>query len=119
VLDEGIRSAMLDVPRDSEPGGLTPTEFWTLAMLAEGYTSAAIAERAGLAVPTINGRITEIFQKLGIEDSDGTNKRVSAIVHYVRNLEKYRRIREIPPIDWPPPGSAAPPPGSAAPPPAP
>lgn len=103
AIDEVIQTAMLDVPSGSAPNALTPTELWTLRMMAEGNTSPAIAELAGLATVTINNRISAIFAKLGIEETSNTNKRVEAVVHYIRNLEKYRRIREIPPINWPPP----------------
>ncbi len=103
AIDDVIRTAMLEVPSGDEPNALTPTELITLRLMADGYQTPEIARRLRLAMPTVNARIQTIFRKLGIDDEGGNNKRVAAVVHYVRNLEKYRRIREIPPIAWPPP----------------
>lgn len=107
VLDNGIRAALLPVRgRDRLGEDLTPTEMETLRLLAEGYTTDAIAEISNVKPVTINTRCSAIFRKLGIphlDAPDKRNRRVTAVVHYIKNLEKYRRIREIAPVDWPSP----------------
>ena len=107
VLDDGIRAALLPLRGRDRPGeDLTPVEMKTLRLLVEGYTNEAIAEIFDVKLATINTRCTAIFRKLGIphlDAPDKRNRRVTAVIHYIKNLEKYRRIREIPPIGWPPP----------------
>ncbi len=107
VLDDGIRAALLPLRgRDGLDEHFTPAEMRTLELMVEGHKNKAIAEILGLETRTIDMRIIVIFRKLGIPDLpalDKRNRRIHAVVHYIKNLEKYRRIREIPPIDWPPP----------------
>lgn len=109
VLDAKIKAALLPLRGRNRLGeDLTATETETLRLVVEWHTNKAIADIFGLSDKTIAMRCTAIFDKLGFADSEEPgkrNRRVAAVVHYIKNLEKYRRIWETPPIDWPAPTS--------------
>lgn len=107
VFDHQIEAALLPQRGQNHPGeALTPIEIRTLRHMVEGHTNEAIAAIFGVSVKAIDTRCTAIFRKLGIADlnaPDKINRRVTAVVHYIKNLEKFRYVWDIPPIDWPPP----------------
>ena len=47
------------------PDGLTPREMDVLRLLAQGLTSAQIAERLVIGVVTVNFHVRSIYSKLG------------------------------------------------------
>ncbi|MGH4007786.1 MAG: response regulator transcription factor [Pseudonocardiaceae bacterium] len=109
MLDAKIKAALLPLRGRNRLGeDLTAIETETLRLMVEGHTNKTIADIFGLSEKTIAMRCTAIFDKLGFADPEGSgkrNRRVAAVVHYIKNLEKYRRIWETPPIGWPPPTS--------------
>lgn len=63
---------------------LTPREFETLSLIAEGYTNRAIAERLVVTLKSAENLVSRIFHKLGIETSNGQiQPRVAAVLRYL------------------------------------
>jgi DNA-binding NarL/FixJ family response regulator len=48
------------------PNGLTARELEVLRLLAQGLTSAQIAERLTLSLLTVNTHVRSIYSKLGV-----------------------------------------------------
>jgi DNA-binding NarL/FixJ family response regulator len=85
VIDPTIVSRLM---RRGTPGGvlavLTPREREVLALIAEGRSNAAIAQRLGVSAKTLEGHIRQILQKLDIEESADDHRRVLAVLTYLR-----------------------------------
>jgi DNA-binding NarL/FixJ family response regulator len=62
---------------------LTERERAVLAMMAEGFSNAAIASRLSLSEGAITKYTTMIFAKLGLAGDDDTNRRVRAVLAYL------------------------------------
>lgn len=63
---------------------LTPAELEVLALMAEGASNQAIADRASVSVGTVEKRIAAIFGKLGLAPEAELNRRVAAVLLYLR-----------------------------------
>lgn len=61
---------------------LSPRENDVLALMAQGLSNAAIADRLCLSVKTVEPAISSIFRKLGLHDEPASNRRVLAVVQY-------------------------------------
>src|SRR5204863_5351300 len=62
---------------------LTAREREVLALMAEGRTNAGIARKLWLTERTVESHVTSILSKLGIDDSDESHRRVSAVLAYL------------------------------------
>jgi DNA-binding NarL/FixJ family response regulator len=83
VVDpEVIRRMMLH--RSDPLGDLSPRENEVLALLAEGHSNAAIARRLGLSEAAVGKHIGNLLAKLHLPISDDTNRRVLAVLTYLR-----------------------------------
>ena len=65
-------------------GELTDREREILGLMAEGRTNAAICGRLGIGSKTVEARINTIFSKLGLEPAADDNRRVLAVLAYLR-----------------------------------
>ena len=61
---------MLSTPR----AGLTPRETEVLRLLAQGLTSAQIAERLVIGVVTVNFHVRSIYSKLGVSSRSAATR---------------------------------------------
>jgi DNA-binding NarL/FixJ family response regulator len=52
--------------------------------MAEGYSNVGIAERCHVAIGTPEKRIAAVFMKLGLTDREDLNRRVQAVLLYLR-----------------------------------
>ena len=87
VLDPHIVQKLVDY-RSRKPGStvatLTPAELDVLRWMAEGKSNAAIAAALSMSVATVERRINVLFQKLGLSEESDLNRRVSAVLIYLR-----------------------------------
>ncbi len=87
VLDPAIVQRLLAV-RARKPGSplddLTEGEALVLRLMAGGYSNVGIAAETHLAIGTVEKRIAGVFQKLGLTDREDVNRRVRAVLLYLR-----------------------------------
>ena len=63
---------------------LTPRESEVLALMAEGRTNAAIAERLVSREGAVEKHVSTIFGKLDLPRSEADHRRVMAVATYLR-----------------------------------
>jgi DNA-binding NarL/FixJ family response regulator len=63
---------------------LTAREREVLALVAEGRSNRAIAERLVVTQKTVETHIGQIFLKLGLREIEGEDRRVTAVLTYLR-----------------------------------
>jgi DNA-binding NarL/FixJ family response regulator len=86
VIDPTIVKQLLGKPRDPGPlDALTEREHDVLAAMAEGFSNEAIAQRLYLAPKTVEANIHRVLQKLDITESPDSNRRVLAVLTYLRS----------------------------------
>jgi len=84
ALDPEVIRQLLTVPRP-DPGldRLTAREREILALLAEGRSNVAIAERLHLAGRSVEKHVTAIFTKLDLTPANTDHRRVLAVLRYL------------------------------------
>ena len=86
MIDPTIVKQLLHKPRDAGPlDTLTEREREVLAAMAEGHSNDAIARKLYLAPKTVEANIHRVLQKLGITESPESNRRVLAVLTYLRS----------------------------------
>ena len=86
VIDPTIVAQLLRKPRAEGPlDALTPREREVLGAMAEGCSNNAIAERLYLSPKTVEANIHRILGKLGIPEAPDVNRRVRAVLAYLRS----------------------------------
>lgn len=87
VLDPRILDTLL-MRRASKPGSplgeLTAAELDVLRLMADSRSNSAIASELSIAVGTVEKRIASIFSKLGLVEESDINRRVAAVLIYLR-----------------------------------
>jgi DNA-binding NarL/FixJ family response regulator len=87
VLDPRIVETLLR-QRSRKPGSplaeLTGAELDVLRLMAEGNSNQAIADGLFVAVGTVEKRIAVVFSKLGLSAEPDLNRRVAAVLIYLR-----------------------------------
>jgi DNA-binding NarL/FixJ family response regulator len=85
VVDPTIVSRLLGRRRQASPlDELTAREREVLALLAEGLSNRAIAERLVVTERTVEAHVKQIFMKLDLETSPDSHRRVRAVLAYLR-----------------------------------
>jgi DNA-binding NarL/FixJ family response regulator len=69
--------------RDQPVARLTPREREVLALMAEGRSNSAIAQRLFITEKAVGKHSTSIFGKLGLVPSEDDNRRVLAVLAYL------------------------------------
>jgi DNA-binding NarL/FixJ family response regulator len=64
---------------------LTLREREVLALMAEGRSNAGIAASLSISTGSVEKHVAGIFAKLGLPPSQGDNRRVLAVLHYLRS----------------------------------
>jgi len=86
VIDPTIVNQLLHKPRDTGPlDTLTERERDVLEAMAEGYSNEAIAGRLFLSTKTVEANIHRLLQKLDIAATGEGNRRVLAVLTYLRS----------------------------------
>jgi DNA-binding NarL/FixJ family response regulator len=85
VIDPEVVARLLGRRRSHSPlDELTSRELEILALMAEGRSNPAIAERLMLEVRTVEGHVRTIFSKLELEPTIEDHRRVLAVLAYLR-----------------------------------
>jgi DNA-binding NarL/FixJ family response regulator len=86
VVDPYVVTALLKRERRSDPvAALSGREREVLAQVAEGLTNAEIARRLFITERTVEVHTKQIFQKLGLAEDQTTNRRVMAVLAFLRS----------------------------------
>jgi DNA-binding NarL/FixJ family response regulator len=85
ALDPEVVSQLLSASRAASVGGLTRREREVLSLMAEGRSNAAIAAGLVVSAGAVEKHVASIFTKLGLPPSDGDNRRVLAVLRYLRS----------------------------------
>jgi DNA-binding NarL/FixJ family response regulator len=80
-----ISQLLVHKARDEPLGDLTPREREVLALMAEGRSNIAIAERLVVTERAIAKHTSNIFLKLDLPPSDDDNRRVLAVLAYLNS----------------------------------
>jgi DNA-binding NarL/FixJ family response regulator len=85
VLDPEMVAQLLVRRRASDPlGTLTPRERDVLALMAEGRSNTAIARQLVVSEGAVEKHVRNIFTKLDLPPDEGLNRRVLAVLAYLR-----------------------------------
>jgi DNA-binding NarL/FixJ family response regulator len=86
ALDPAIVSQLLGRRReDNLLEHITPREREVLALMAEGYSNQAIADRLVVTVRAVEKHVTSIFDKLGLPATSDSHRRVLAVLAFLRS----------------------------------
>jgi DNA-binding NarL/FixJ family response regulator len=85
VLDPEVVAVMLARADREDDGvrGLTRRQHEVLALMAEGRSNAAIAERLTITEKSVVHHISNIYQQLDLPTNDTDHRRVLAVVRYL------------------------------------
>lgn len=85
VIDPTIVARLVGRRRRDDPlSRLTPREQEVLALVAEGLSNTAIADRLFVTERTVEAHTKQIFQKLDLAADPGSNRRVLAALTFLR-----------------------------------
>jgi DNA-binding NarL/FixJ family response regulator len=88
VIDSALVSSLVDARRTSSPiENLSPRERDVLQLMAEGCTDRAIGEKLFIGVKTVQSHTSAIFDKLGLGSDPSSNRRVRAVLTWLRGAE--------------------------------
>jgi DNA-binding NarL/FixJ family response regulator len=84
ALDPEVVSGLLNASRHASTlGTLTAREHDVLALMAEGRSNSAVADRIAVSERAVEKHISNIFTKLGLPPSDSDHRRVLAVLAYL------------------------------------
>ena len=85
VVDPDLVARLVSRSRPPSPlDELTPREHEVLALMAEGLTDRGIGERLFVTPKTVETHVRHIFSKLQLPETAADNKRVQAVLAYLR-----------------------------------
>jgi DNA-binding NarL/FixJ family response regulator len=84
VLDPEVVAQLLVSRRTDPLDRLTPREREVLALMAEGRSNAAIAERLVISPGAVEKHVGNIFVKIDLVDAGADNRRVLAVLAWLK-----------------------------------
>jgi DNA-binding NarL/FixJ family response regulator len=85
ALDPEVVAALINA-QNTQIARLSEREHDVLALVAEGHSNTAIAARLVIAERTVEAHMRSIFQKLHLPDSAESNRRILAVLTYLKSL---------------------------------
>jgi DNA-binding NarL/FixJ family response regulator len=86
ALDPKVVASLIGTDPPAALAALTEREREVLALMAEGLTNGAIAERLFLTERTVEGHVRSVLMKLDLPERDGAHRRVLAVITYLRSV---------------------------------
>jgi DNA-binding NarL/FixJ family response regulator len=85
VIDPALIQQLISARRSQDPlDDLTPREREVLRLMAEGLTDRGIAERLWVSPKTVETHVRHILRKLDLPGDAANNRRVHAVLTYLR-----------------------------------
>jgi DNA-binding NarL/FixJ family response regulator len=85
VLDPEVVASLIARSAPASPmTTLTPREREVLELMAQGRSNSAIAQTLFITEKAVAKNTSNIFMKLGLEPDDSVNRRVQAVIEYLR-----------------------------------
>lgn len=85
VIDPEVVARLMGRPREHSPlDELTRREREILGLMAEGRSNQGIAGALSLEPKTVEGHVSQIFSKLGLEPTGTAHRRVQAVLTWLR-----------------------------------
>ena len=85
VIDPEVVARLMGRPREHSPlDELTRREREILGLMAEGRSNQGIADALSLELKTVEGHVSQIFSKLGLEPTGTAHRRVQAVLTWLR-----------------------------------
>jgi DNA-binding NarL/FixJ family response regulator len=88
ALDPKVVASLVGGERD-QLAMLSEREREVLALMAEGLSNSAIAERLFLTQRTVEGHVRSVLMKLDLPQGDGAHRRVLAVIAYLRAAGRF------------------------------
>ena len=86
VIDPEVVARLMGRPRSHTPlDELTRREREILGLMAEGHSNDGIAVLLGVERKTVEGHVSQIFSKLGLEPAASIHRRVQAVLAWLRD----------------------------------
>ncbi|MFE0178631.1 response regulator [Streptomyces sp. NPDC059002] len=82
---EVVRQLLIRTTHSDPLTRLTPRERTVLEALAEGHTNAAIGQKLHISLSAVEKNLNAIFDKLGLNRTDGYSRRVLAVLRYLES----------------------------------
>jgi serine/threonine-protein kinase len=90
VIDPALVAELVSAPTRHDPlAALTTRERDVLSLLAEGRTDRGIADALHLAPKTVETHVRAIFHKLDLPVGDTENRRILAVLTFLRTRQKH------------------------------
>ncbi|MEU4425432.1 response regulator transcription factor [Actinoplanes sp. NPDC024001] len=88
VIDPGVVAQLLGRRRQRDPlADLTERERDVLTLMAEGRSNQAVAARLHLSPKTVEAHVRSVFGRLGLTDTADDNRRVLAVLAFLRGSD--------------------------------
>jgi DNA-binding NarL/FixJ family response regulator len=85
LVEPALVQELVAAPKREDPlAGLTPREREVLALMAEGRTDRGIREALWLSQKTVESHVRSIFRKLDLPAAPSENRRVHAVLTFLR-----------------------------------
>ena len=85
ALDSKVVAALIASREASPLAHLSERERQVLALMAEGLSNTAIADRLFLSPRTVEAHVGHLLTKLDVPNSEETNRRVLAVLAWLRD----------------------------------